>query len=79
MALPALSRQAFQVLLSSASMGTHLDLSSSQFRVSVEQLEALLLKAESTAVGRVTVRGTDFDSVLISYLLLRYGPRFYAV
>lgn len=69
--------QAFKVLLFSASMGTHLDLSSLQLRVSDEQLEALLVASEKTKTGRVVVRGEDITPTFLSYLLLRYGPRLY--
>ncbi|MHA6913910.1 hypothetical protein ACQUJO_12310 [Ralstonia pseudosolanacearum] len=73
--LPELQDRAFQELLASAKLGSHLDLTSAVFRLSVEQLEQLLAGSEGTQRGMVFVRGEDFDPIVLASLTSQYGPR----
>lgn len=64
----------FQILLSSARLGSRLDLSSSQFRLSIEQLEQLLVASARSQKGQIITRGEDYELLSLTILSLRYGP-----
>ena len=60
MARPEPSSHAFSLLLGSARNGAHVNLTSSRFRLSDEQAEALLREVVD-AKGKLVLRESDYD------------------
>lgn len=74
MTFPRVTDATFQCLLSSARLGSWLNLTGSSYCLSTEQLEQLLVESKETQKGKVITRGEDYDSIWLAHLMLNYGP-----
>lgn len=73
MPVPFVDNTTFQALLVSAKLGSWVNVSGAQFKLSAEQLEKLLTESQKTPKGKVSTRGEDFNPIVLAHLMLNYG------